>query len=497
MIIDKPLTSAPARLQRMLIQLQGYNFRLTYNKGSDNILADGLSRLPSPGNSDPIELDVRVDTVRFSSDRIEQLRNCTTADPLLNQLRETIITGWPETIKQLPTDIRVFWGLRDQLSIDDGLILKGQQIVIPQTLQEDILKQLHTAHLGQEKTKLLAKDTVYWVNINRDIEQFTKSCSICQQHQPSQMQEPLMQHDIPTKPWDIVGTDLFDLHGSQWLIIADYYSKYPVVKHLPAHSPSSVIVNTTRQVFAEFGIPSKVVSDNGPHFSSHLYREFAKEWGFHHETTSPRRPQGNGFIERQIRTVKNILKKAKQSGTMPEIVLLHWRCTPISSVIPSPAQLLMGRRIQSPLITKIRNDHRDQDQIYSAIQQRQENQKRYFDRHALKEELPPLYRGQRVRVQNPMSGSWDPATVVSQADGHRSYLLENVNGYVLRRNRQHIRSIPVAPDSQLSQDVSKTASQKCVTFVDPPVCAIPTMPNNPQKRTRSGRMVRPPSKMNL
>lgn len=85
----------------------------------------------------------------------------------------------------------MFWGLRDQLSIDDGLILKGQQIVIPQTLQEDILKQLHTAHLGQEKTKLLAKDTVYWVNINRDIEQFTKSCSICQQHQPSQMQEPL------------------------------------------------------------------------------------------------------------------------------------------------------------------------------------------------------------------------------------------------------------------------------------------------------------------
>ncbi|CAE1261906.1 unnamed protein product [Acanthosepion pharaonis] len=143
MIINKPLIQP-------LIQLQGYNFRLTYNKGSDNILADGLLRLPSSGNSDPIELDVRVDTVRFSTDRIEQLRNCTTPDPLLNQLRETIITGWPETIKQLPTDIRVFWGLRDQLSIDDDLILKGQQIAIPQTLQEDILKQLHTARLGQE-----------------------------------------------------------------------------------------------------------------------------------------------------------------------------------------------------------------------------------------------------------------------------------------------------------------------------------------------------------
>ena len=497
MIIDKPLTSAPARLQRMLTQLQGYNFKLSYQKGTDNVLADGLSRLPSPINKDPIDLDVRVDTVRFSTDRIEQLKNCTVADPVLNQLRDTIITGWPETIKQLPTDIRVFWGLRDQLSVYDGLVLKGQQIVIPQTLHGEILRQLHTAHLGQEKTKLLAKDTVYWVNINRDIEQFTKACSICQQHQPSQTPEPLLQHDIPTKPWDVVGTDLFDLNGSQWLIIADYYSKYPVVKQLPTPSPSSVVVNITRQVFAEFGTPSKVVSDNGPHFSSAVYREFAQEWGFNHETTSPRRPQGNGFIERQVKTVKAILKKSKQSGITPEVALLHWRCTPVSNIIPSPAQLLMGRRIQSPLTTKIRNDRQDQDEIHDALQQRQYSQKKYFDRHARKEELPPLYPGQRVRVQNPVSGSWDPATIISQSDGFRSYLLKNVNGHVFRRNRQHIRDVQIMP----TPSVPPSDKQKHVTFSKPlvhvPANPTRTTSSDCEQRTRSGRIVRPPPKMNL
>lgn len=232
-----------------------------------------------------------------------------------------------------------------------------------------------------------------------------------------------------------------------------------------------------------------MVSDNGPHFSSALYHEFATEWGFNHQTTSPRRPQGNGFIERQIRTIKTILKKAKQSRTTPEIALLHWRCTPISNAIPSPAQLLMGRRIQSPIATKIENNHQDQDQIYDAFKQRQHKQKKYFDQHALKEDLPPLYPGQRVRAQNPTHGNWDLATVASQTDGPRSYLLQTANGYMIRRNRQHIRSAPIRP--------TPPQTPKHVTFAEPPACTTQSPQRDSQQYTRSGRMVRPPSKMNL
>jgi transposase InsO family protein len=236
-------------------------------------------------------------------------------DPTLTRLKETIITGWPRDIKELPGDIRSFWSFRDQLSVENGLLLKGPQIVIPRNAQEHILQQLHTAHLGQEKTKLLAREIVYWIDINRDIDRLIQGCKICQHYQPSQAAEPLLPHDIPTKPWSVVATDIFQFDGSNWLIIADMYSKYPIVRKLPQHAPSSTIARLMKQLFGEFGIPEKIVSDNGPHFVSESFRSFTQAWEKHHVTTSPRRPQANGFIERQVRTIKGLLKKAKKSGT--------------------------------------------------------------------------------------------------------------------------------------------------------------------------------------
>ena len=154
-----------------------------------------------------IDLDLRVDLVRFSTDRIDQLKRDTALDPMLNRLK-IIIERWPENTNQLPTDLRSYWSLRDQPSIDNGLILKGKQLVIPCKQKQEILRQLHTAHMGQEKRKLLPCDTVYWIGINKDIDRLVQTCNICQQNMPSQVAEPLSQHDVPTKPWSVVGTDL-------------------------------------------------------------------------------------------------------------------------------------------------------------------------------------------------------------------------------------------------------------------------------------------------
>ena len=208
MINDKPISSASPRLQRMIVRLMGYNFTMTHRPGSENQLADGLSRFPSPQNTALIDLDLRVDLVRFSTDRIDKLKRDTALDPMLNRLKEIIIEGWSENINPLPIDLRSYWSLRDQLFIDNGLILKGKQLVIPRKQKQEILRQLHTAHMGQEKTKLLARDTVYWIGINKDIDRLVLTCNICQQNMPSQVAEPLSQHDVPNKPWSVVGTDL-------------------------------------------------------------------------------------------------------------------------------------------------------------------------------------------------------------------------------------------------------------------------------------------------
>ena len=225
MILQKPLTSAPPRLQRMIIKLQGYQMRIEYIPGQEMTLANTLSRLPSTKNIDTIDLDIRVYLVRFRSERLNEIRKKTKADPVLDQLQGIITAGWPDSIKDLPPVIRSYWPYRNELSVNDGIIMKGSRIIIPETQQKIILDQLHYSHQGVEKTHLQARD-VYWERINADIENMIKNCSICQENLPAQPNETLQPHDIPSRAWEVVGTDLFNCNNHEYLIIADYYSNF-------------------------------------------------------------------------------------------------------------------------------------------------------------------------------------------------------------------------------------------------------------------------------
>ena len=225
MILNKPLTSAPPRLQRTLLKLQGYNFTIEHQPGSSMTLADTLSRLPST-NIQEIDLDIRVSMVRFSTDRLNKIRRATTDNATLHQLTSMIVKGWPDTLQEVPPAIRCCWSFRDELSIEDGLILKGQRLLIPNSVREDILEQLHYGHQGIEKTRLRARESVFWPNINKDIEQRTRSCPICQEHQPAQSHETLLPHEVPNRPWEAIGTDLFHVCGNEYPLVADYYSKF-------------------------------------------------------------------------------------------------------------------------------------------------------------------------------------------------------------------------------------------------------------------------------
>ena len=269
----------------------------------------------------------------------------------------------------------------------------------------------------------------------------------------------MLPHENPSRPWECVGTDLFHFDDSEWLLIVDYYSKFPVVRKLPNPCPSSTVVEITQQVFSEFGIPCRIISDNGPHFASARYRQFAKDWNITHVTSSPSYARSNGFAERYVQTVKHTFKKAKQSGQDPQLALLCLRATPIDSKLPSPAELLMQRKIQTPLLTKITNSHRDHEDIQSRLQDRQSAMKEHHDKYA--QDLPPLYRGQSVRYQAQLNGPWIPAQVVQNSAEPRSYILSTPNGKTIRRNRVHIRE-------------TAEPCRRTVTFSDPVVQNTPS-----------------------
>ena len=489
MIHIKNLGAAPPRLQRFLLRLQGYDVKIKYKPGKEMLLADAMSRLkPIPG--EPIELEeVHIRHVQFSDTKITKLQEATNADPELSALSEIVYQGWPDNQQMIPKLLRKYWSYRDELSIENGLIMKGQRIIIPKDQRPEILEKLHEAHQGIVKCQLRAKGCVFWHNINHDIEEMTKSCSVCQSHGKSQPPEPMKSHEIPSRPWQTVATDIFFLCENEYLLIADYYSKYTILRQIPkGHSNSSTVIRLLKNVFAEQGIPESLISDNGPHFNSQIFRDFSKSWNFTHTTSSPRYPQSNGFIERNIQTVKTTIKKAKQSNTDVQKALMILRATPIDHHLPSPAELLYGRKLRTTLPAKIENTTVDRHQIHQRFQMRQEIQKQHFNKNA--HPLPPLHTGQTVHIQDKSNKKWIPGTIQDVQPEPRSYKVETETGQILRRNRRHLKET-----NQKRVTFETDVTDDSDSIKQAPTCPSPVTTQPYQ--TRYGRTVVKPTRLDL
>ena len=199
----------------------------------------------------------------------------------------------------------------------------------------------------------------------------TKSCKVYQVLKHNQPREPLLQTEVPPRPWHTIGTDLFYLDDDEYLLIAYYYTKSPFVRKIPKGQSTSKYTKQSR--FSVNTAFPKLWGDNGPHFQGHYHR-FSTEYGFKHVTSSPNYPKSNGFIESQVKIVKKVLKKAQRSNSDPNIALLCLRSTPIDNKLPSPAELLLGREIQDNLPRRIQSNHAS-DEVIHRLQERQASQK--------------------------------------------------------------------------------------------------------------------------
>ena len=175
---------------------------------------------------------------------------------------------------------------------------------------------------------------VYWPNINNSIEQLVKECTVCNKYSRANQKEPLQQHPVPSRPWEKIGADYFTMGTQDYLLVVDYFSKYPEVIPVTSKSADST-VQIMKTIFARHGIPTSIIADNIP-FNSKAFKQFASEWHFSVVTSSPLFPQSNGFAECNVQAIKSLLKKAKEAGTD----LLEFRNTPVSGLSYSPAQWL-------------------------------------------------------------------------------------------------------------------------------------------------------------
>ncbi|XP_059222020.1 uncharacterized protein K02A2.6-like isoform X3 [Stomoxys calcitrans] len=238
--------------------------------------------------------------------------------------------------------------------LSGGCLIFEHRVVIPETLRVKILQDLHSAHLGIVKMKGIARSFVYWPGIDKEIENVAKSCKDCAENanDPPKFRDHHWQY--PKSPWERIHVDYAGpFLGSMLLIVTDAYSKWIEVKVTPT-STSSATITILDELFATYGVPTMLVSDNGTCFSSIEFKDYLTKIGVrYHKFTAPYHPSTNGQAERSVQTVKNAMKAlgANKSSLQKHLnaFLRQYRIAPHSTTGQAPAVLFLGRNLRTQL----------------------------------------------------------------------------------------------------------------------------------------------------
>ena len=256
------------------------------------------------------------------------------------------LDGWLKRKSMVPWRVHRYWDQRDELSIDHGILLKRHCIVIPDSQWEKTLTNLHVGHQGTIAMQQIAKITVYWPEINADIEDFVNHCQGCLVTKPNNTSEPLLSHEVLDRPWEKIGADFFEFEGKKHLLIIDYFSKDIFIEEMRRTTAESTI-NIFRNIFSTESAPKILITDNGPPFNSSEFKCFSQQSNFQHITSSPNHPQSDGQAERAVQTVKQCMARCKQDGTDWKQALLELQATPIDKDLPSPVHIPCDRPVRT------------------------------------------------------------------------------------------------------------------------------------------------------
>ena len=502
-LLKKPMHISPMRIQRMRLKLQPYSFRIIHISGKNIGLADCLSRFPQAATSsdERMDDDLMVCIADTTTQRIHhRVREETSKDEELTELKKLILFGWEKKsyISNLYNDYQ------SELSTYNGVVYRGNRVVVPKSMRPEMLKTLHSSHQGIVKTKQRARDVIFWPGMNKQIEETVKKCAVCLQHQNKPQKEPLIPHEVPKLPWNKVATDLFELDGDHYLVMVDYYSNFIEAAQLP-DTKTSTVLREVKGNIARHGVMETLVSDNGPQYRSEAFEKCMKTCGIKHITSSPLYPQSNGLAEKAVQTVKKTIKKCQAAGEDWYLALLDVNNTPRDDEMGSPAQRLMGRRTRTRMPTTealLKPVTIDPNTVHEHHGNYRQTQKTYYDRGA--RERSQLESSDAVRILTPRG--WQPAQYLRQAETPRSVVVRaGEQGREYRRNRSHVQRTAEKPHEISRNPVRHyvpppppvPSERPIQRHVREPVAEtnnIPAIPN--PTTTRSGRVLRRPAYLN-
>ena len=345
----KSLDSLPPRVLRFRLGLDCFQYMFVHVPGKQLYIADTLSQVPvsSPTKTDTVheELAEMAVTGHFNHlpagpSTLDGYRHAQDSDQLCTTINGYCRDGWPAKSEILPM-LKPYRDKQGELTVNENLLLCRGRIVVPTLLLEEAWKKLHQGHQGIQMCQLRAQSPVWWPGLSSQIADLIKRCPECAK---DASQEPLIPTALPQYPWQRVGSDLFVLDVANYLHVVDYFSRIPEIVKL-RETMSAAIIAAMKTLFARYGVPEIVVSDNGPQYSSHKFAAFASHYNFTHTTSSPHHPCCNGQAERTVNTVKALFKNSAD----PQLSLFSYRSTPLPWCRLSPAELRMGWKIRIDL----------------------------------------------------------------------------------------------------------------------------------------------------
>ena len=183
--------------------------------------------------------------------------------------------GWPANRNAVTEPVKGYFDARSELSVSNDLLLYRDRIVIPVSLRSEIIETIHEGHQGVSKCLDRAKMTVWWPGISRLIKENVSACEFCQIHRSSHYKEPLRPTSLSLHPWQKIFADLFQAKQQHFLVVMDYYSRYLEIAYLPDIS-SATMIGKMKNMFARWGVPEEIVSDNGTQFTTMVHS--SRQW---------------------------------------------------------------------------------------------------------------------------------------------------------------------------------------------------------------------------
>ncbi|CAJ1061303.1 uncharacterized protein LOC117484300 [Xyrichtys novacula] len=338
----------------------------------------------------------------------------------------------------------------------DGVLLYCDRVVVPPSLRDRVLWNLHAAHQGISAMEQCARAIVYWPGMSEGIRATRYGCADCNCNAPSQAATPPTPSSTPSSPpstpFEAVFADYFDYGGCHYLVVGDRLLGWVEVLCSSAGTDmggSAGLIRHLRSFFGSFGVPVELSSDGGPEFVAAQTQDFLRLWDIRHRVSSVAFPQSNGRVEVAVKTAKRLLmSNTGPSGSLDHDrflrAMIQLRNTPDPDCDLSPAQIIYGRPLRGSLSFVNRLEKFSDSRVRplwrqawaakeDALRTRMSHTTESLRAHS--RSLRPLALGARVFLQNqqgPSPTKWDRSSVVVESLSHDQYRVKPPPA--LRRN---------------------------------------------------------------